>query len=96
MKWLDKLIAQQILKRVRKEIEMNGWKTKIAGIGGILGGLAVAIGGIVGDKFNFDAIQQGIGAVLLGLGALGIGHKIDKNTAAVQSSQPVGDKSNIG
>lgn len=75
---------------------MNGWKTKAAGIGAILGGAALAISGLVGDKFDFESIKQGVAGIVAGLGMLGLGHKLDKNTAALKAAGPVLDKSNVG
>ena len=87
MNWYEKLVAKQIAKRVRKEIEMNGWKTKASGVGAILSGVALLISGLAGPTFNFDAIQQGALTVIAGLGVLGIGHKLSKLTDAVKTSK---------
>ena len=86
MNFLEKLIAKQVAKRVRKEIEMNGWKTKTAGVGGILAGAGLVIAGLVGEKFDFELVKQGVGAIVAGLGALGLGHKLDKLTAAAKGT----------
>jgi hypothetical protein len=86
MNWFKSLIAKQMLKNVRKEIEMTGWKTKAGGIGAILGGAALIITGVIGDKFDFELVKQGVAGIVGGLGLLGIGHKLDKNNAAVSKS----------
>lgn len=57
---------------------MTGWKSKLSGVGIILGGLALVIKGVTADGFDFDSVKQGIAAVLAGLAILGIAHKLDK------------------
>lgn len=57
---------------------MSGWKSKAAGIGAILGGLALVIKGVVADSLDFQSIKEGIAAVIAGLGVLGVAHKIEK------------------
>ena len=85
MNWFQGMIAKQVLKKARREIEMNGWKTKTAGIGGILAGAGLVIAGLVGERFDFETIKQGVGAIIAGLGALGLGHKLDRLTSATKS-----------
>lgn len=66
---------------------MNGWKTKAAGIAAILGGLATVIGGLVANGLSMEALATakiGGGAIVSGLGLLGIGHKLDKLTNALE------------
>ncbi len=55
---------------------MTGWKTWAAGIGMILTGAGMVAAALSG---NADiSMAAGIETMLLGLAALGIGHKIDK------------------
>ena len=79
MNWLERLITQHALKRVRKELEMTGWKSKVSGIGAILSGSALIIAGVAGEKFDFETIKQGVAAIVAGFGILGIAHKIEKS-----------------
>lgn len=66
---------------------MSGWKTWVAGIGGILAGLGVVAAGVVHDGgIDWTAVQNGGAAVLAGFGVLGLGHKLDKNTDAVKEN----------
>lgn len=86
MNWYENLVAKHIAKKVRKEIEMNGWKTKTAGVGAVLAGAGLVIAGLVGEQFNFDLIKQGVGSIIGGLGALGLGHKLDKLISATKGT----------
>ena len=54
---------------------MSGWKTWIAVAGAV--GLGVY-------KLSQGDVEGGITAIVGGLSLLGIGHKLDKNTAAVR------------
>lgn len=78
MNWIERFIGKQIAKRVRKELEMTGWKSKVSGVGAILGGLALIIKGITGDSFDWNSIQNGFAGIVGGFGILGIAHKIEK------------------
>ena len=58
---------------------MTGWKTKAAGVGTILTGLAMIITALTKEGgFSFDNVQAGVQTVLGGLAVLGLGHKLDK------------------
>ena len=57
---------------------MSGIKTWIAGIGGIAAGVALILNGIAADGFSFDALKEGIGLIVGGLGLIGLGHKVEK------------------
>jgi hypothetical protein len=68
--------------------KLDGYKTKIGGVGLILYGLIGAInimfpGTIPGVELTIDAT---IGSLSGGFAIIGIGGKIDKNTAAVKES----------
>lgn len=84
LNWLEKLIVKRLVNSLAKEIEMRGWKTKLGGIAVILSGLAYAINGLLTN--DFTAMLQGFAAAGGGLGAIGLGHKVDKNTEAIKSS----------
>ena len=56
---------------------MGGWKTWVAGLGTIFGGLAM-IAGALADGIDPDKIWQGFQMILAGLAIIGIGHKIEK------------------
>lgn len=56
---------------------MTGWKTLSAGIGAI----AYGIGGVVAGLHDANTA---VSYVLSGLVALGIGHKLDKQTQALK------------
>lgn len=58
---------------------MRGWKTWASGIGSILGGAAIIINGVANG--TYDNMAEGWGMIVLGLGVLGIGHKIEKASA---------------
>jgi len=72
----------------------DGYKTKIGGAGLILTGIVAAINliwpGAVPGMPDMD-IDQIIGSITGGLIAIGLGSKIDKNTAAVLAAQPPAD-----
>jgi hypothetical protein len=58
--------------------KMTGWKTWGAGIGQMLGGISLMIAGIVAEIIDVTKIAAGWAMVMLGLGTLGIGHKVEK------------------
>lgn len=60
---------------------MTGWKTKFGGAGMILAGLGMVIAGLVADPMDGTKITEGIALIGAGLGAIGIGHKIEKSAA---------------
>lgn len=57
---------------------MNGWKTKTAGIAGILASLAAVVSGIAKDPIDFTMIWGGASGVIASLATLGIGGKFQK------------------
>ena len=57
---------------------MSGWKTKVGGIGAILGGLAGIAEAVVHGNYDPDKLIAYWGMVTGGFVALGIGHKIEK------------------
>jgi hypothetical protein len=59
-------------------LKMGGWKTISAGVGLILTGLAVLTNCYAKD--DYTEAGEGITAILGGLAAFGIGHKIEKTT----------------
>jgi len=59
---------------------MKGWKTKAGAVGVMLGGLSVILGALTADPMNLEALMGGVTTVGIGLGMLGIGHKIEKNS----------------
>lgn len=59
---------------------MQGWKTKLAGIAGILTGVGMAISGLVNGEF--DSVKEGVMLIIASLATIGIGHKVDKLTDA--------------
>lgn len=64
--------------------KMTGWKTKFAGLGMIFTGAGTVLTAILpvfaGDLsgVNWDTVQGGIAMIGMGLGIIGIGHKIEK------------------
>lgn len=70
-------------------VKIGGWKTKVGAVAAILAGLAGAVQGIVnlldGDfDTGIAAIKGGVLAAGLGLGTLGIGHKVEKTKAVLE------------
>ena len=68
--------------------KMSGWKTIIGGSAAILYGIVGVIhlmfpNDVPGPEVTFD---ECITYIMGGLAAIGIGHKIDKNTKAVENS----------
>jgi len=57
---------------------MTGWKTWVAGIGGICSGIGISISGLLSDPLDPQKIYEGILIIAGGLGLIGIGHKIEK------------------
>ena len=55
---------------------MKGWKTKAGAIGMILAGVSKIMDAIAGG--TLEGIEEAIILVSMGLGTLGIGHKIEK------------------
>lgn len=78
MNWLEEQFAKLAAKRVRRKLEMTGWKSKVGGIGAICTGVGMIAAGLVGEKFNFDLIKEGLVIVSGGFAVLGVAHKIEK------------------
>lgn len=58
---------------------MGGYKTILAGIGGILAGLALVAKAFTGEApVEFNQIWEGIVAIIASLGLLGLGGKLQK------------------
>ena len=57
---------------------MSGWKTWTAGLASIASGVAMILTSVASDGFSFDALKEGIGLIVAGLGIIGVGHKIEK------------------
>jgi len=83
MNFIERFVGKQIVKRVAKEIEMSGWKTKLAGIAAILTGGGAALKAVLDG--DFSGAWEGWLILVGGLTALGLGHKLDKLTGAVKS-----------
>lgn len=82
--FIDRLVAKHIFKQAVQGVQMNGWKTKTAGIAAILFGLGTIAKAISDGSWN--EAQEGIAAAIGGLGMLGVGHKLDKVAAALKDS----------
>lgn len=57
---------------------MEGWKTKLGGVGAVLTGIGLIIAGVLADPMDGTKIIEGIAAISAGFVALGLGHKADK------------------
>jgi hypothetical protein len=57
---------------------MTGWKSKASGIGQVLGGISLALIGFGEEVISFEKIAAGWAMIMLGLGTLGIAHKVEK------------------
>lgn len=60
----------------------SGWKTRIGGIGVLAAGIASIASTIASGEFSLHAIQEALTLVGAGLGVLGIGRKMEKQTEA--------------
>ena len=60
---------------------MTGWKTWLAGLGGIFSGLSMIVAAVVkmDDEPPMPGIQGGVSLIVGGLAAIRIGHKVEKN-----------------
>ena len=89
MNFVERFIAKQAVQRIAKEIEVSGWKTRLAGIAAILTGGGAAMKAILDG--DFSGAWEGWLILVGGLTALGLGHKLDKLTGAVKSApRPAG------
>ncbi len=86
MNFIARAIVRAKLKSFQREAMMSGWKTKLAGIAGILTGAGMAVQGFTANDWN--AVFQGWLIAVAGMAALGIGHKLDKVTAAIKAVLP--------
>lgn len=57
---------------------MSGWKSWAAGLGSIASGVAMILNAVATDGFSFDALKEGVGLIVFGLGVLGVAHKVEK------------------
>lgn len=55
---------------------IEGWKTKAAAVGAILGGVSIIIKSVI--DLDFSGVEAGYAMIISGLAVLGIGHKLDK------------------
>lgn len=78
MKWILGFIGKRL----------DGYKTKIGGVGLILSGIVGAINLLFPDTVPYPemSVEGVIANITGGFAVLGIGGKIDKNTAAVEAS----------
>lgn len=66
--------------------KLDGYKTKIGGVGLILVGVTGIIGQIFPDQgLPVMDLETAFGAIAAGLAALGIGHKVEKAKAVIQA-----------
>lgn len=87
----ERLFFRSLKKALRKrgltEEQVNrllgGWKTKAGGILGILTGATMIVAELANGSFDFDKMLQGFGVISAGFAVLGLGGKVEKNTAAV-------------
>ncbi len=63
---------------------MDGWKSKTAGIAGILGSLAAIATAIAHDPIDFTMIWGGVTGVIASLATLGIAGKLQKLINAIK------------
>lgn len=70
--------------------KLDGYKTKIGGVGIILVGVTGIIGQIFPDQ-GLPAVdlETSIGSIAAGLAALGIGHKVEKARTDVARTAPI-------
>jgi len=61
---------------------MTGWKT-------ILSAMVSILYGVGGMALGLHDASEMMGFVIAGIGMLGVGHKLDKNTAAVHENTEV-------
>lgn len=58
---------------------MTGWKTWAAGIGTIIAGVGQCLTSINWENFSIgEGFNQGVVTIGIGLGMIGIGHKVEK------------------
>lgn len=74
-KLLDRFLKSAV-KKVEREVRMKGWKTKLAGLSAIIGGVGLVVKSV--SEGDFAGVKEGVMAVIAGLAVLGIGHKIEK------------------
>lgn len=68
--------------------KLDGYKTKIGGVGLILVGVTGIISQIFPDQgLPVVDLETAIGSMAAGLAALGIGHKVEKAKAVIESQE---------
>lgn len=67
---------------------LDGYKTKIAGVAGILCGLAMVGKALAAGEIQPKDIWDGVLVVIAALGTLGVGGKLQKVVDAMQGEQP--------
>ena len=86
-RWIVKLAVKRGLAAAHKSLQeasMEGWKTKLGGIGGILSGLAIIAAAFTAQTFDYQTIITGLLAISGGFAAIGLGHKADKVKAVLE------------
>jgi len=93
MNFFERWVAKRAVKKLAKEIKMSGWKTKLAGFAAMLTGGGAALKAILDG--DFSGAWEGWLIMVGGLTALGLGHKLDKLTAArnAETREPAGPRS---
>lgn len=66
---------------------LDGYKTKIAGVAGILWGLAMVGKALAAGDVDPKSIWDGVLVVIASLGTLGVGGKLQKVVDAMQGEQ---------
>jgi len=74
--WLRRWVLRQGFKKVSKEVEMQGWKSKLAAAAAMLTGAGLVLNAIV--EANYGNAVAGLLVIIGGLSVLGLGHKLDK------------------
>lgn len=69
---------------------MGGWKTWAAAGGSCLLGLAMIGMALMATELKEVLFGLGLQAILFGFGLVGLGHKVEKNAAAVLLKQIAG------
>lgn len=88
MNFIEDFIFGKGLKWIGRKLD--GKKTKIAGVGAILYGIIGILGIMFPDQKLIDlSIEQSIASIIGGLGALGIGGKLEKVKNAVDEEKAV-------
>jgi len=72
--------------------KLDGYKTKIGGVGLILVGITGILGKVFPDQgLPETELDTSLGAIAAGVAALGLGHKVEKAKAVIQGDKPPED-----